>query len=60
MIFKGTATALVTPFTEDDKVDVSSLERIVDDQIENGIDALVVLGTTGEPATMTADRKSVV
>ena len=57
MIFKGTATALVTPFTEDDKVDVSSLERIVDDQIENGIDALVVLGTTGEPATMTAEEK---
>lgn len=60
MIFKGTATALVTPFTEDDGVDVSALERIVEYQIENGVDALVALGTTGEPATMSKREKELV
>lgn len=60
MIFKGTATALVTPFTEDDGVDVSALERIVEYQIENGVAALVALGTTGEPATMSKQEKELV
>lgn len=60
MIFKGTATALVTPFTEDDGVDVSALEKIVEYQIENGVDALVALGTTGEPATMSKREKELV
>lgn len=46
MIFRGTATALVTPFT-DDKVDAKALERLVDFQLENGVNALCVLGTTG-------------
>lgn len=59
MIFKGTATALITPFTETG-VDFDSFDRLIDDQVKNGIDALVVLGTTGEPATMTADEKKAV
>ncbi len=57
MIFKGTATALITPFTEDDKVDVQAIGNIVDMQIANGVDALVALGTTGEPATMSEKEK---
>lgn len=59
MIFKGTATAIITPFTEDG-VDFIALEAILDDQLKNGVDAVVVLGTTGEPATMTQDEKKAV
>lgn len=56
MIFEGTATALITPFTND-KVDFDSLEKILNFQIENDVNALVVLGTTGEPSTMTKQEK---
>lgn len=48
MIFKGTATALITPFTRDG-VDFESFDRILDDQLAGGVDAVVVLGTTGNP-----------
>lgn len=58
-IFKGTATALITPFVED-KVDFESLERLLDDQLNNGVNALVVNGTTGEPTTMTHDERTAV
>ncbi|MGI6563357.1 MAG: 4-hydroxy-tetrahydrodipicolinate synthase [Clostridia bacterium] len=50
-VFIGTATALVTPF-KDDGIDFETFGKIVDFQIENGIDALVVCGTTGEASTM--------
>ncbi|NLP58204.1 4-hydroxy-tetrahydrodipicolinate synthase [Lutibacter sp. B1] len=53
----GTGVALVTPFNEDKSVDFEGLERLVNFQIENGINYLVVLGTTGEPATLTAEEK---
>ncbi len=55
-MFKGTITALMTPFCADG-VDISALERLIDRQLEAGVNALVVLGTTGEPATMTAAEK---
>ena len=55
--FFGTGVALVTPFNEDKSIDFDALERLVNYQIDNGIDYLVVLGTTGEPATMSADEK---
>lgn len=58
-LFKGTATALITPFKED-KVDFTSLERLLDDQLSNGVNALVVNGTTGEPTTMTHDERTAV
>lgn len=51
-IFTGTGTAIVTPFTPDDKIDFEAFKRHVDLQIEGGVDALVVLGTTGENATI--------
>lgn len=57
MIFRGTATALITPFTKDDKVDVKALCEIVERQIASGVDALVALGTTGEPATLSEEEK---
>lgn len=54
-IFKGAATALITPF-KDGQVDYASLENILEYQIAGGIDALVVCGTTGEPATLDDDE----
>ena len=53
----GTGVALVTPFNEDKSVDFNGLERLVNFQIENGVNYLVVLGTTGEPATLTVEEK---
>lgn len=50
-IFKGCATALITPFSGGE-VDLDSLGRLIDMQIEEGIDALVIGGTTGEAATL--------
>ena len=58
--FVGTGVALVTPFNEDKSVDFNGLEKLVNFQIENGIDYLVVLGTTGEPATLTSEEKELV
>ncbi len=59
MIFKGTATALITPFTESG-VDFDALDKLLDAQVAGGVSAVVVLGTTGEPATMTAAEKKAV
>lgn len=50
-IFEGAATALITPFCEG-KVDFTAFERLIEFQIESGIDALVVTGTTGEAPTL--------
>ena len=55
--FNGTATAMITPFTKDGKVNFEAFGRMIDFQIENGTDVLVILGTTGEPATMTEEEK---
>ena len=54
-IFRGAATALITPLTEKG-VDYEALGRLIDWQIEQGIDALVIAGTTGEGATLTYDE----
>lgn len=51
-IFKGTCTAMITPFTNDG-IDYDALARQIDFQIDNGIEALCVLGTTGEAPTIT-------
>ena len=53
-IFKGMATAIVTPMTTDG-IDYEALGRFIDFQIENGINAIVVMGTTGENATIEYD-----
>lgn len=58
--FYGTGVALVTPFTSDNKVDLEALEQLVNYQIDNGIDYLVVLGTTAETATLSKEEKSLV
>ena len=51
-IFKGAATALITPMTADG-VDYNSLAKLLDWQLEQGINALVIAGTTGEGSTLT-------
>lgn len=56
----GTGVALVTPFKNDFSVDVKGLRKVVRFQIENGIDYLVVLGTTGESAVLTKAEKQLV
>ena len=56
MDFKGVYTALITPFTEYNTVDYASLERLVDFQIESGIDGLVPCGTTGESPTLSHEE----
>lgn len=58
--FVGTGVALVTPFKKDFSVDVQALEKIVNHVIEGGVEYLVVLGTTGEPATLTSEEKELV
>lgn len=56
----GTGVALVTPFKKDFSVDIEALTRIVNFQIENGIEYLVVLGTTAESATLSNEEKELV
>lgn len=56
----GTGVALVTPFKSDFSVDVDALQKIVRFQIDNGIEYLVVLGTTAESATLTKSEKELV
>lgn len=51
-IFQGTCTALVTPFTQKG-IDIPALKQLVNWQIESGVSALVICGTTGEPSTLT-------
>lgn len=58
--FKGTGVALITPFTSEMEVDVEALRRLVNYQIDNGVDYLVVLGTTGETATLSGEEKQLV
>lgn len=57
---QGLGTALVTPFTETGKVDETALHRLLDRQLAAKVDFLVVLGTTGEAATMTAREQAFV
>ena len=56
LIFSGAATALITPMNEDGSVNYKRLESLVNNQIEAGIDALVICGTTGEKSTLRYDE----
>jgi 4-hydroxy-tetrahydrodipicolinate synthase len=58
--FFGTGTALITPFKEDKTIDVAALEQLVNFQIENGVEYLVILGTTAETVTLTSQEKELV
>lgn len=56
----GTGVALITPFKNDYSIDFDALTRIVNQQIDGGTNYLVVLGTTGESATLTSEEKNAV
>jgi 4-hydroxy-tetrahydrodipicolinate synthase len=58
--FRGLGVALVTPFQENGSVDMAGLQRLVEYNINNGVDYLVVQGTTGESATLTKEEKKAV
>ena len=55
--FTGTGVALVTPFLSDGTVDFQGIDKLVNHVIEGKVEYVVVLGTTGEPATLNSDEK---
>lgn len=55
-LFKGTGVAIVTPFNEDLSVNYDVFEKLINFNIENGTDAIIVCGTTGESATLTDEE----
>lgn len=60
-MFKGVGTALATPFDKDFKVDYTALKKICMFQVECGVDAIIVLGTTGEsPVIDIEERKKII
>ncbi len=56
VIFKGCGTAIITPFTENG-VNFEEFKKMIEFQIENGVDAIIVCGTTGESSTMTVEER---
>jgi len=56
-MFKGVGTALITPFKQDQSIDLDSLKKIVQQQLDGGIDALIVIGTTGESPVIDYDER---
>ncbi len=56
ILFKGCGTAISTPFDENG-VNFKEFEKLVENQIQNKVDAIIVCGTTGEASTMTTDEK---
>ena len=55
-LFIGCGTALVTPFTKEN-IDFDTFKKLIDFQLQQGVDALIVLGTTGESSTMSLEEK---
>ena len=55
-VFTGTCTALITPFLPSGAIDYETFARQIDRQLESGVDALCVCGTTGESATLTTEE----
>ena len=56
ILFKGCGTAISTPFDENG-VNLKEFERLIENQIQNKVDAIIVCGTTGESSTMTTEEK---
>ena len=54
---KGTGVALITPFNEDFSIDYASLEKLINHQIDGGVDYLVIMGTTGESVVLSKQEK---
>ena len=58
LLYKGSGCAMVTPFTKENTVDCAALRKQAAFQVENGTDALIVCGTTGEASTMDAREQA--
>ncbi len=58
VLFTGSGVAIVTPFDENNKVNFQKLGELIDFQIENGTDAIIICGTTGEGSTLTHEEHS--
>lgn len=56
-IFTGSGVAIVTPFNEDETINYPELKKLIEFQIENGTDAIVICGTTGEASTLTDEEQ---
>jgi len=57
IIFKGCATAIVTPFDKNDNINFDEFKKLIDFQIDNKVDGIVVCGTTGEASTLLKEEK---
>lgn len=57
-MFKGTGTALITPFKKDQSLDETALRNLIHQQLDGGVDALVVIGTTGESPVIEFDERA--
>lgn len=55
--FRETGVALVTPFSDDDAIDFSALDTLIDHCINGGVEYLVSMGTTGESATLSEEER---
>ena len=55
-IFKGAGVAIATPFDDDYNVDYDKFGKFIDFQVENGTDAIIVCGTSGEASTLTEEE----
>ena len=56
ILFKGCGTAIITPF-DDNGVNFNEFKKLIEFQISEGVDALIVCGTTGESSTMTLEEQ---
>lgn len=56
-VFTGSGVAIVTPFSEDEKIDYDAFKRLIEFQIANDTSAIIVCGTTGEGSTLTVDER---
>ncbi len=56
-MFKGAGTAIITPFDKDQNVDYNALKKVTKHQVDNKIDAIIILGTTGEAPVIEADER---
>ena len=57
-MFKGTGTALITPFKKDQSLDETAIRKLIHQQLDGGVDALVVIGTTGESPVIEWDERA--
>ena len=57
LLFTGAGVAIVTPFNADGSVNYDSLRNMLEYQVENGTDAIIICGTTGEASTLTDEEQ---